>query len=123
MTSERRRSIWRAGIRTRVVMPLIVLSLLLSSAGGWMIQRAHEQQSRDHVTARAAAIAHAICHLAQTTHDEVELQRFVAAMAAEQGIKLIVVAAGDPLTVVAASPRRLGWLAVNDATRPGTYGT
>ena len=93
----------KMGIRSRVVVPLVTICLVLSSVGGWMIHHANDQQSRDHVTARAAAIAHAICHLAQTTPDEVELQRFVAAMAAEQDVKLIVVASGNPLTVIAAS--------------------
>ena len=55
-------------------------------------------------------------HLSQTTHNEVELQRFVAAMAAEQDVKLIVVAAGDPLTVVAAS--RADWVGLPTSMLP-----
>ena len=106
----------KMGIRSRVVVPLVTICLVLSSVGGWMIHHANDQQSRDHVTARAAAIAHAICHLAQTTPDEVELQRFVAAMAAEQDVKLIVVASGNPLTVIAAS--RADWVGLPASLLP-----
>lgn len=103
MTNEPYGFMSKMGIRARVVVPLITICLLLSSVCGWMIHQASDQQTRDHLTARAAAIARAICHHAQTTRDEVELQRFVAAMAAQQDVKRIVVASGDPLTVIAAS--------------------
>ncbi len=116
MITVRRGPIWSWGIRARVVVPLIAISLLLSLAGGSMIQRVSGQHSRDHLAARANAIAHSICHLAETTDSEVLLQRFVAAMAAEQDVKLIVVAAGEPLVVVAAS--KTNWLGLRASKLP-----
>ncbi len=106
----------RFGIRSRVILPLITICLLLSSIGGWMIHRANDQQARDHLEARAAAITHAICHLAETTGNEVDLQRFVAAMSAEKDVKLIVVASGDPLEVIAAS--KADWVGLPATSLP-----
>ena len=64
MKNGGRGSIWKWGIRARVVVPLICICLLLSLVCGSMIQHMRERQSRDHLAARAAAIAHAVVNYA-----------------------------------------------------------
>jgi len=118
---KRTRSFWSCGLRARIVIPLMVIGLLLTTAGALCINRAGERSLRESLAARAGAIAHAICHLAETTADEVTLQRFVAAMAAEDQVKLVVVAVGDHLTVVAAS--RTDWLGMAASQLPDSEHT
>ncbi len=107
---------WFNGVRARIVSPLIGICMLLSLLSGWLVRSSNERQSREHIRARAASIAHAICHLAESTRDEVVLQRFVAAMATEADVKLIVVATGEPLVVVAAS--RPDWIGLTSSQLP-----
>lgn len=95
----------RLGVRTKIVLPLVGLVLILSTAGIAMIRRAETRQQQRHLVDRAAAIAHAIAHVAETASDGGDLQRFLAAMATEPGVDLIVVAAGEPLEVVASTCR------------------
>jgi diguanylate cyclase (GGDEF)-like protein/PAS domain S-box-containing protein len=98
----------RYGLRARIVMPLLVIGLLLTVSGAFFIQRDSEQSFREQMTERAGAIARAICQMAEITSDEGTLQRFVASIAAENDVKLVVVAAGDPLVVVSSS--RTDWI-------------
>jgi diguanylate cyclase (GGDEF)-like protein/PAS domain S-box-containing protein len=118
---KRTTSFWSCGLRARIVIPLMVIGLLLTMAGTLLINRASERSSREHLAGRAGAIAHAICHMAETTADEGTLQRFVAAMAAEDLVKLVVVAVGDPLEVVASS--RTEWLEMSASQLPDSEHT
>ncbi len=104
----RKKPSWSLGLRARIVLPLLVIGLLLTVAGVFLINRESERASREHLIAQAGVIARSICHMAETTTDEGSLQRFVAAMAADAQVKLVVVAGGDPMTVVASS--RADWL-------------
>ena len=113
---KKRLLLWSDGVRARIVFPLVGISLLLSLIGGWLVRNTDAHHSREYIQARSASIAHAICHLAETTHDEVVLQRFVAAMATEADVKLIVVATGDPLVVVASSRR--DWIGLDASQLP-----
>jgi diguanylate cyclase (GGDEF)-like protein/PAS domain S-box-containing protein len=118
---NRRGSCWSYGLRARILLPLVVIGLLLTTATALLVSRASARSCREHVAARAAAITHAICHLAETTADEGTLQRFVAAMAAEPQVKLVVVAAGDPPTVIASS--RTDWLGLAVSQLPDSEHT
>jgi diguanylate cyclase (GGDEF)-like protein/PAS domain S-box-containing protein len=108
---NQQRSFWTLGLRARVILPLVLIGLLAVSAGAFIIYRTSERSAHDQILRRAEAINHAICHLAENTAEANSLQRFVVAMASEKDVKLIVVAAGEPLKVVASSkPEWLGLL-------------
>ncbi len=114
----RARSFWSFGLRARIVAPLLLIGLLLTAAGAFIVSHTSKRALRDHLAARAGAITRAISHLAETTGDESTLQRFVATMGAESQVDLIVVAAGEPLKVVASSRPDWVGLAASDLPDP-----
>ncbi len=93
----------RLGIRAQIILPLAALAVLAAVVGVILIHRAHARQHERHITDRATDIARAITHVAETVNSDTDLQQFVMATATEPTVNLIVVAAGDPLVVVAAS--------------------
>jgi diguanylate cyclase (GGDEF)-like protein/PAS domain S-box-containing protein len=95
---------------------MVGLSILLSIVAATIIISSHFHQTRDQLSVRGRAITHAICQVAEATADQHVLQRFVAAMSAEPGVDLIIVAAGDPLTVVASS--RTQWMGMPASRLP-----
>ncbi len=109
------------GIRAKIILPLAGVAILVAIVGFALIQCAETRQLDRHMTDRSAAIAHAIANVAETVNDSADLQRIVTVMSAEPGVELIVVVAGDPMTVVAAS--RADWIGLNVFELPGAHRT
>jgi diguanylate cyclase (GGDEF)-like protein/PAS domain S-box-containing protein len=96
------------GIRAKIILPLAGVAIGTSIIGIAFIYTSLTYQRERHLEDRASAIAQAVVHMAETAGDANQLQRFVASMASEPGVEVIVVVAGEPLAVVASS--RPEWL-------------
>lgn len=104
------------GIRAKIVLPLAALTITASVLGVVLIERSQGRQCERHLRERASAITHAVAHTAETVSDATQLQRFVTLLASQWGVETIVVASGEPLTVVASS--RPEWLGKPVAALP-----
>ncbi len=109
------------GIREKIVLPLAGVAIAVSIVGVTMIHAAQTRQRERFLHDRAAAIAHAVVHVAKSVSEPAELQRFVTAMASERSVEAIVVAVGDPLIVSASS--RAEWLAKRVSELPASSRT
>ena len=88
------------GIRAKIILPLAGVAIAASILGVILIHQSQTRQGRRHLRDRASAIAHAVVHVAESVSESSQLQRFVSLLASESGVEVIVVAAGEPLTVV-----------------------
>lgn len=101
----------RLGLRGKIILPLAGLAVVASVLGVVLIHMAQLRQRERHLHDRAASTSHALIHAAKSISDPAELRRFVAAMACEESVETIVLAAGDPLTVIAST--RSEWLGLS----------
>ena len=92
------------GLRGRLNLPLAIGALLTAVLGTLALYRAETISVERHMLAESRAVAHAIANVAAMTSDPRLLQEVVTATAAEPDVGEIIVAAGDPLRVIAASP-------------------
>lgn len=104
-------SLWQhyqQSLRLKLLLPLLSLGLLVSVVMGYVVYVQVTQYLHRQVVSHAQALADAVNYAAESMPDTASLQRFVTALGGERAVKLIVVAAGDPLRVVAST--RLAWL-------------
>lgn len=98
----------RRSLRVRVLCSLVAVATLLSVSAGVLVWwRVHTQLSATEYE-RAQQRATALLHGTQTVREQETLQRLVYQMAAERDVEHVIVAAGEPLRIVAAS--RGAWL-------------
>lgn len=97
----------QTSLRMKLMAPLLLLGLASTVVSWMVIFQKMETNLDNRLLLRGRRTANAVRYAAENYQSERDLQRFVAAMAAENDIKLIVVAAGNPLRVVAST--RYDW--------------
>jgi diguanylate cyclase (GGDEF)-like protein/PAS domain S-box-containing protein len=109
------RSFWALGLRARVLLPTLLICLFAITIGVFVVDRTSERSYHDLVLHRAESISHSIGHLAGEAKLDL-LQKFVSLMGKERDVKLVVVAAGEPLKVIACSKQE--WVDRNTLELP-----
>ncbi len=98
----------RPSLRRGLLPPLLFLGGLVALVGSYFTYRSLGDHLRGQALDRTEALARAAAHAAVTLRQPAELQQLVAALGVEDGVDLIVVAAGEPAKVVACS--RQAWV-------------
>ncbi|WP_374338839.1 response regulator [Leeia sp.] len=94
-------------LQARLLLPMLGLLLLVAPISGGLLYRYHRNQVENALLTQGALLNDAIVLAAESTHDPVELRRFVMAMGASRNIREIVVVGGTPLQVIATT--QLEW--------------
>ena len=97
-------------LRWRIVLPLAALTVIFSSLGFFLLYTLTERDYCAEVTKRASTIADSIVYATETAASYNDVQRFVAANGGSPDVRMILVAAGDPARIMAAT--RHEWLGV-----------
>ena len=94
-------------IVAKLTMPLVALGILIP-AGVWTsTTRAQRQQFERGLTRRAESLRNSLNQVAEVLGPSRDLQRIVVAIGAEEGVDEVIVAAGVPPRVVAATRHAL----------------
>ncbi|NLR76680.1 hybrid sensor histidine kinase/response regulator [Leeia aquatica] len=94
-------------LQARLLLPMLALLLLVGPISGGLLYRYHRSQVENALLTQGALLNDAIVLAAESTHDPIELRRFVMAMGASRNIREIVVVGGTPLQVIATT--QLEW--------------
>jgi PAS domain S-box-containing protein len=92
-----------ASLGRMFVVSLLVGGSMMAAVLGWAIRHQVDLELRQQAHVQAALIARTVNLAAETVPRKGALQRQVAAMGAEKNVELIVVAAGEPLRVIATT--------------------
>ncbi len=95
-------------LRTKLLLPLLFVGAVLSISGVWGIRAVSRELVLDRIRLRAELLANSLNYAAESISGRGELQRVVSALGAEDEVELIVIAAGDPPSIMAAT--RGAWL-------------
>ncbi|MDX2146040.1 MAG: ATP-binding protein [Planctomycetota bacterium] len=90
-------------LRLKLVAPIALGCLLLSIAALWAVLVLETSQARARLRQRAELVARTVNYAAETIEHERDLQRLVNSLSAEDGVSMIVVAAGTPTRVIAST--------------------
>lgn len=80
----------------------------MAIGGCYLLRQVTVRQLQIALVAQSEAIGTAVAHVAEAANDDDDVQLFLSSIATEPGVKSVAVAAGEPLTVVAAS--RSEWI-------------
>ena len=108
------------GIRAKIILPLAMLAIVLVATFLLLIRNLHRQHERSHMVCQSLTVANSIRQWARNVGQVESLQRFVQTLTDECDARLIVITAGEPLVIVAASQPEWVGHAVTDivATYP-----
>ena len=106
------------GLRAKLNLPVALGALLLSVLGTLALYHFETLSVEQHMLDQSRAHANAIATVAEMAREPGVLQRFVTVTADETGVEEVVVAAGQPLVVVAASPSSWVGLPASDLPDP-----
>lgn len=98
---------YRHSLRLKLLLPLLLIGSAVAAAGGAGLYYALERHTRAELSRWAASLAHAVNYAAEGSRTPQELERYITALGAEPEIADIVVSAGQPPRVLAAT--RLAW--------------
>jgi PAS domain S-box-containing protein len=90
-------------LKTKIVIPLLVISVILIALSVWLTQRLFAQRLDEQARFRVHHLANAVKAAARTTSEPVELTRIVHALGEEPDVTFIVVISGETLRVLAAT--------------------
>ncbi|MBI2520866.1 MAG: HAMP domain-containing protein [Bdellovibrio sp.] len=108
-----------ASLRFKIMLPVVVLSTLIFLVGILFDFRSGKSFVQKQLILRANLLASATQFVVESSRDPVELQRFVASFQGGPGVNEIIIVAGDPLKVVAASKRK--WIGNSLDVLPPDY--
>ena len=98
---------YRHSLRLKLLLPLLVIGGGAAAAGGAGLYWVLERHTRTELARWSASLTNAVNYAAEASHTPEELERYITALGAEPEIANIVVAAGQPPRVLAAT--RLAW--------------
>ena len=90
-------------LKTKIVIPLLVISAVLVPLSVWLTQRLFTQRIEEQARFRVHHLANAVKAAARATSEPAELMRIVDALGEEPDVTFIVVASGETLRVLAAT--------------------
>jgi PAS domain S-box-containing protein len=111
----------RISLRRRLIPPLVLLGGLAAACGTWLTHQSLQELLHVQTVGRSDALARAVAQAASEIGDSAQLQAVVSGLGTEEGVELIVVAAGEPAHVVASTrPNWPGLLVRNLPPEAGT---
>lgn len=109
----------RRPLRVTLLLPLLAFGAVAALTSIWTSHRLLVSALTEQALARAEVVVNSVDFAAETVPDLSYLQRQVAVIGAERDVTLIVVAAGEPATVVASTRR--AWLGLRPAQIPDPH--
>ncbi|WP_337288540.1 response regulator [Candidatus Methylomirabilis sp.] len=103
-------------LKTKIVVPLLVISVVLVALSVWFTQRLFAQRLEEQARFRVQHLANAVKAAAKATSESAELIRIVHALGEEPDVTFIVVASGETLRVLAATKQ--AWIGRSIADLP-----
>ena len=97
----------RRSLQAELLLPALLVGAVAAVGGGFGLYGLFKAHAREEMTRWAISLADSVNYAAETSDDLADLERFVTALGAEPDIRTIVVAAGDPARVLAAT--RMAW--------------
>jgi len=101
MARLRRR--YRQSLELRILLPILGVGLLFAAASGTILYNLFQAHAKEEMTRWAVSLADSVNYAAESSHGPPELERFVTALGAERDVDEIVVVAGQPPEVLAAT--------------------
>ncbi|MFA9459757.1 diguanylate cyclase [Thiohalorhabdus methylotrophus] len=98
---------YRRSLHLKLLVPTLLAGLVLALVCGFGLYALFKSHAKEEMASWAIRIADAVNYASESSPTTSELERFVTALGAEPDIEEIVVAAGDPLRVIAAT--RMAW--------------
>lgn len=98
---------FRRSLRAELILPALVAGALMALVAGFSLYALFKAHARDEMSRWAVSLADSVNYAAETSNNLSDLERFVTALGADPEIGTIVVAAGKPPQVLAAT--RLAW--------------
>ncbi len=95
-------------LKRKLLLPLLLIGAVVATATVWGIYANSQRQLAEKLRRRGELIANSVNYAAESMSRTGELQRFVAAIGAEEEVSLIVVVGGRPARVLATT--RSAWL-------------
>ena len=90
-------------LRLKLLGPILILGLLFSMIGGWIITRRYNSLVEEQLYRQTRSIAYAINYAADSLESENDLKRYVLAIGAERDVNHIFVATGMPPRIIAGT--------------------
>lgn len=100
-------------LRLQLLIPILLLFVAIGGSGVFIIHELEKRDIRQQIIRRAELAAHSIQFSAETSSSVSQIQRYVAAAGAEDGITFAVVIAGSPPHVVATTELALQGVPAN----------
>jgi diguanylate cyclase (GGDEF)-like protein/PAS domain S-box-containing protein len=94
---------YRQSLHLRILVPILVIGVLFALTGGTLLYSLFKAHAKEEMTRWAVSLADSVNYAAESSHGAAELERFVTALGAERDIDEIVVVAGRPPEVLAAT--------------------
>ncbi|MCB9768759.1 MAG: hypothetical protein H6752_11240 [Candidatus Omnitrophica bacterium] len=90
-------------IRAKILIPLLGLTILFIGVSTWFTLERSNRRLTDQIRSRADTLVDSLRYAAEVTEQRSNLLRLIQSLGGEEGIECLIVASGDPLTVVAST--------------------
>jgi len=97
----------RRSLRAKLLVPALAVGAAAAVVTATALYGEFKRHSQAEMSRWARSLANSVNYAAETSDEPADLERFVTALGAEPAIRIIVVAAGEPPQVLAAT--RMAW--------------